>query len=155
VLLFPLMFWVDSMVRSYGRSDIAKSTFHINMIHIVILIIIGRERKYYMTTQFFSPDELPKTAHTCEEDQTILPWQAEEEEAFYIEGEQPDLLGNPFVAPFQLSNEMPLIAASKQPSDQSPVESVSVKRAVNKPRFSLSLNMIVILICVVVLVGLL
>lgn len=67
---------------------------------------------------------------------TILPWQPEEEKAFDIEEEQPNLLGNPFVAPFQLSNEMPLSTVSKQPSEQSSVEPVPVKRAAYKPRFA-------------------
>ena len=85
----------------------------------------------------------------------VLPTQQEpeEEESFYFEEEQPDLVGTPFVAPFQLSSAMPMMAAQEQPSGQASAGPATVKKSGRTPRFSLT--MIAILLCVVVLVGLL
>ena len=77
----------------------------------------------------------------------------EEEESFYFEEEQPDLVGTPFVAPFQLSSALPTLAAQEQESGQAFAGPAPVKKAGRTPRFSLT--MIALLLCVVVLVGLL
>ncbi len=87
----------------------------------------------------------------------VLPEQPEpEEEFFYFEEEQPDLAGTPFIAPFQLSNAMPIVSTHAQQSGQSSASLATpahAKQSGKKRHFSLT--MIAILVCVVVIVGML
>ncbi len=117
-----------------------------------------------MTTHLPSQDEPSvKAASAVEGPQAAVPPQPvvlptqqepeEEEESFYFEEEQPDLVGTPFVAPFQVSSALPLMAAQEQQSGQASAGPAPVKKSGRTPRFSLT--MIAILLCVVVLVGLL
>jgi len=78
-----------------------------------------------------------------------------EEESFSFEEEQPDLVGVPYVAPWQSSHAMPTIPAQTQQAGQAstiPTGQSSAKKSGRKPRFSLIL--VATLVCVVVLLGL-
>jgi hypothetical protein len=85
----------------------------------------------------------------------VLPKQAEEE-TFYFEGEQPDLVAAPFVAPFQLSDAMPTVSTQAQPSRQQPQRTAGAapaQKPIRQPQ--LSLKLVAILVCVVVIGGML
>lgn len=124
-----------------------------------------------MTTHVPQPDELPVNATSASEPQAAVPSQpmvlpdqsgegeASNSQSFYIEDEPLDL-GTSFVAPFQLSNEMPTVfaqAEQAQPSDQAPAVPTAHAISTIKPgrKLRLSLPIIAILVCVVVIGGLL
>jgi len=79
------------------------------------------------------------------------------EESFYTFEDEPfDLMGTPWVAPFELSNEMPGLSAQAQPSSQAtaiPAAPAPIKQPGKKRLFSLP--MIAIFVCVAILVGML
>ena len=121
-----------------------------------------------MTTPLPSPEESPLYAPNFVEglpelvssqlsqpQPTTLPNRAEE--PFYTFEEEPlDLIGTPWIAPFELSNEMPSLSAQAQPSSQAsaiPAAPAPVRQAGKKRLFSLP--MIAIFICVAIITGML
>ncbi len=121
-----------------------------------------------MTTHLPSPDEPSlSTTHVGEGPPELVSSQLfqppsttpsdQAEESFYTFEDEPfDLMGTPWVAPFELSNEMPGLSAQAQPSSQAtaiPAAPAPIKQPGKKRLFSLP--MIAIFVCVAILVGML
>jgi len=121
-----------------------------------------------MTTHLPSPDEPSLSpTHFVEKPPELVSSQLfqppsttpsdQAEESFYTFEDEPfDLIGTPWVAPFELSNEMPSLSAQTQPSSQAaaiPAAPDPIKQPGKKRLFSLP--MIAIFVCVAILVGML
>jgi len=121
-----------------------------------------------MTTHLPSPDEPSLSpTHVGEGPQELVSSQLfqppsttpsdQAEESFYTFEDEPfDLIGTPWVAPFELSNEMPSLSPGAQSSSQAaaiPAAPSPIKQPGKKRLFSLP--MIAIFVCVAIVVGML
>lgn len=121
-----------------------------------------------MTTHLPSPDEPSLSpTHVGEGPRELVSSQLfqppsttpsdQAEESFYTFEDEPfDLIGTPWVAPFELSNEMPSLSTQAQSSSQAaaiPAAPSPIKQPGKKHLFSLP--MIAVFICVAILVGML
>src|SRR5260370_18512783 len=93
---------------------------------------VGEGTRELVSSQLFQPPS------TTPSDQA--------EESFYTFEDEPfDLIGTPWVAPFELSNEMPSLSAQAQPSSQAaaiPAAPDPIKQPRKKRLFSLPMTAI-------------